>query len=269
MKIKVVDDKVVLDKGLPVYIYDDGTEAAFDAKATLDGLNKRITNVTEEKERFFRKATDYETKLKPFETIDPTKYQEYEKIVKNLNDQQLLDQKGIETLKNTMRQTFDEEKKAVERKYTTLVEEEKAIAKKYENLVYDLVLKNKFANSTEWFGTDKSKTIYPAEDAALIFGKHFEVEIKDNNVNLIAKDSNGNVIMSKKNHGDVADFDEAISQLVDTRAKKYQILRGTGAGGPIIHGNLEIDGKNIEELTPQERIKAGLNQRFKGHFSRP
>jgi hypothetical protein len=269
MKLKIDDGKVVLKDGLPVYIYDDGTEAAFDAKATLDGLNKRISNVTEEKDRFFKKATDYETKLKPFEQIDPAKYTEYEKIVKNLNDQQLLDQKGIETLKNTMRQTFDEEKKAVERKFQTEIQTEQQTAKKMQDLVYDLVLKNKFANSTEWFGTEKSKTIYPAEDAAMIFGKHFEVEIKDNNVNLIAKDAAGNVIMSKKNHGEAADFDEAISQLVEARAKKYSILRSNGPGGPQIHGNLETSGKSIEELTPQERIRAGLNQRFKGQFGAP
>jgi len=268
MKLKLDDGKVVLQDGLPVYIYDDGNEAPFDAKATIDGLNKRISNVTEEKERFFKKASDYETQLKPFEHVDPVKYGEYEKIVKNLNDQQILDQKGIESLKSAMRQTFDEEKKAVERKYQTEVQTEQQATQKLQGLVYDLVLKNKFANSTEWFGTDKSKTIYPAEDAALIFGKHFDVEIKDNNVKLVAKDTAGNVIMSKKNHGDIADFDEAISQLVEARAKKYSILRSAGPGGPQIHGNLDTNGKSIEELTPQERIRAGLNQRFKGHFNK-
>lgn len=268
MKLKIVDEKVVLKDGLPVYIYDDGTEGPFDAKATLDGLNNKVRNLTEEKDRFFKKATDYETKLKPFETIDPTKYMEYEKIVKNLNDQQLLDQKGIDALKTTMRQTFDEEKKNVERTYKTQVEQEQAQAKRMKELVEKEVLKNKFANATDWFGTEKSRTIYPAEDAHMIFGKNFNVEIKDDQTILLAKDDAGNTIMSKKNHGEPADFDEAISLLVEARAKKYSILRSTGPGGPQIHGNLDTNGKSIEELTPQERIRAGLNQRFKGHFGK-
>jgi hypothetical protein len=270
MKIKIDEQTktAVLKDGLPVYVYDDGTEGPFDAKATLENLNRRISNLSEEKDRFFGKAKDYEEKFKAYEGIDPAKYGEYEKVVKNLNDKALLDEKGIEALKKTMRETFEEEKKAEAKRYETMVNERETQVQSLNGLVYDLVIKNKFATS-DFFAGDKPKTIYQPEDAALIFGRNFEVQIKDNKVDLVAKDEKGAVIMSKKNHGEPADFDEAITTLVEARAKKYSILRNHSPGGPPIHGNLDTGGKSIDELTPQERIRVGLNQRFKGHFGAP
>ena len=45
------EGRAVLKDGFPVYKHEDGTESPFNAKKTLDNLNKKIEAVEEEKTR--------------------------------------------------------------------------------------------------------------------------------------------------------------------------------------------------------------------------
>lgn len=265
MKLKIVDGHAVIQDGHPVYVYEDGREAPFNAQETLESMTKRINNLTEEKDRHFKKAEELAKKLKTYENIDPAKYQEYEKIVKNLNDKQLLDERGIEELKKTMRTTFEEEKNAERSKYEAKLKEAQEISEAYRRMMIDLALRNRFT-TCEFFAGDKPKTIYSPEDAYLIFGRHFEMDIdpKQWRMKMVAKDNDGQVIMSKINHGEPAGFDEAIAILVEQRARKHAIMRSSGPGGPVTLGNVQLpSGKNMEQLSPVERIKVGLQQKYK------
>lgn len=265
MKLKIVDGHAVVQDGHPVYVYEDGREAPFNAQETLESLTRRINNLTEEKDRHFKKADELAKKLKAYENIDPAKFQEYEKIVKNLNDKQLLDERGIEELKKTMRSTFEEEKAAERSRYEAKLKEQIELSEAYKKMMVDLALRNRFA-TCEFFAGDKPKTIYSPEDAYLIFGRHFELDIdpRQGRLKMVAKDNDNQTIMSKINHGEPAGFDEAIAILVEQRARKHAIMRSTGPGGPTTIGNVQLPhGKSLEQLSPVERIRVGLQQKYK------
>jgi hypothetical protein len=268
MKLKI-DEKTgvaVLENGLPIYQYEDGSESPFDADATLTGLNGGIKNLEEEKNRHAEDKIKLKTQLDKFKGIDPVKATEHAKLVKALEDKQLIDAQGVEAIKKdwsaAMKNSFEEEKKAIIDGFTqkeTTWEKAKA---DYEALVFDLSVANKFATS-EYFSGKEPKTAMPPEYAKKIFGDRFEMKIDGRNLKIIAKDANGREIYSKKNHGELADFDEAISQIVEEQNKKYTIMNPGKQGGPRTVGNLSSpSGKDFDNLTPTEKIRVGLKKQF-------
>jgi hypothetical protein len=268
MKLKI-DEKTgnaVLENGLPIYQYEDGSEAPFDADATLTGLNGRLKNLEEEKTRHATDKTKLKEQLDKFKGIDPVKATEHAKLVKALEDKQLIDAQGVEAMKkewaNAMKGSFEEEKKAIVDGFTqkeTTWEKQKA---DYEALVFDLSVANKFATS-EYFAGKEPKTTMPPEYAKKVFGDRFEMKIDGRNLKIIAKDANGRELYSKKNHGELADFDEAIAQIVEEQNKKYTIMNPGKQGGPRAVGNLNTpSGKDFDNLTPTEKIRAGLKKQY-------
>jgi hypothetical protein len=251
-------------KMLPVYEYEDGTKKEFDAGATLEGLTKKINSSEEEKERHFDKATKLEEKLKSFSGIeDVEKAQDALRIVKNLSDKKLLDDKGVEAVKaevrNDMKILAEEREESLKNAHGKDRDEWDSKFLFQENLIRSLVIDNLFANS-EYFSGEKPKTIYPAEDASQIFGRHFSIGIENNKVKVTAKDNNGKTIISKIEHGEPADFNEAIGLIIDKHPRKNEILRTGKAGGPGSDGNLDHKGKKFSDMTSVEKIASGLKK---------
>jgi len=86
----------------------------------------------------------------------------------------------------------------------------------------------------------------------------FEVDGEGKDIVIVAKDREGKTVMSQKNHGDPADFDEAMQKIIDEHSDKARILN-TNPGGPPAGGNLGT-GTPGEFASPTERIAAGLKQ---------
>lgn len=251
-------------KKLPVFEYEDGTQKEFDAGATLAGLNKKIKAEGEEKQRHFEKAEGYKTQLEAFKDIDPEKAKEALEQVKNLSDKKILDAKGVDAIKVEARK---EMKILAEERENDLKESHKKEREEFttqiagqNDLIRTLVIDNLFANS-DYFSGEKPKTIYPADDAAQIFGKHFSLKIEEGKVNVEAKDSKGKTIMSKIEHGEPAEFNEAIGLIIEKHPRKAEIMRtGSGGGPPGSGGNLDSNGKNLSDMTPVEKITQGLRK---------
>jgi hypothetical protein len=268
MKLKI-DEKTgnaVLENGLPVYQYEDGSAAPFDADATLTGLNGRLKNLEEEKNRHAQDKEKLKTQLEKFKGIDPVKASEHAKLVKALEDKQLIDAQGVEAIKkewaSAMKTSFEEEKRAIVDGFTQEKTAWEKAKEDYEALVFDLSVANKFATS-EYFSGKEPKTGMPPEYAKKVFGDQFEMKIDGRKLKIIAKDVNGREIYSKKNHGELADFDEAIAQIVEEQNKKYQIMNPGKQGGPRVSGNLTTPtGKDFENLSPTEKIRAGLKKQY-------
>jgi len=268
MKLKV-DDKgnAVVQDGCPVYIYDDGREAPFDAKSTLDTYTSRISNLEDEKNRHFSTAKELKDKLKLYDGVDPEKARNAIVTVQNLKDKQLLDSQGIEVLKNEMRTSFESEKRQLNESFHNVISEKESAIQALNNTVHDLMVTQRFSTS-EFFAGEKPKTIYPPEDAAKIFGHHFSVEKTDDSgrMRIVAKDSNGNTILSRKNHGDPAGFDEAIEIIIDKHPNKNRFLMTQQGGGPgRANGNLN-HGDSNQGVTGQSKIAAGLKKQFGPRF---
>lgn len=268
MKLKI-DEKTgipAIENGLPIYKYEDGSESPFDADATLTGLNTRIKNLEEEKDRHAKDKEKLKKEVEKFKGIDPVKATEHARIVKALEDKQLIDAQGVEAIKKdwsiAMKTSFEEEKQAIINNFSEKEKNWEKAKGDYEALVFDLSVANKFANS-EYFAGKEPKTLMPPDYAKKVFGDRFEMKIDGRNLKIIARDASGREIYSKKNHGELADFDEAIAQIVEEQNKKYNILNPGKQGGPRTSGNLSSpSGKDFDSLSPTDKIRVGLKKQF-------
>jgi len=93
------------------------------------------------------------------------------------------------------------------------------------------------------------KLILPADIALATFGKSFRPDGT-------AVDAAGNTILSMENPGKPAEFDEALTVLIDAYPNKDSIIRSEagGGGGHTPQGG----GGNEGSLTASEKISAGL-----------
>lgn len=210
MKLKLdANGNVVLQDGKPVYIKDDASEVAFDAASTVATITRLNSEAKSNRER----AEAAEKGLKVFEGItDPAEALKALNVVKGLDAKKLIDAGESEKVVAAAI-------KAVEEKYAPVVAERD----QFKANLFAEKIGGGFARSK--FIADK--LIIPADLAQARFGQHFTVE----NGKIIAKDANGNQIYSATRPGEIADFDEAISTLVDQYPHKASILKGSGASG--------------------------------------
>lgn len=250
MKLKL-DDKgavVVLD-GKPVYVMDDGKEVPFDAPATRDTisrLNKEAQTHREAKEAA-------ETKLKAFDGLDdPEKARKALETVRNLDDKKLIDAGEVEKVKQEAKAAFDEQLKATEKKYKPVVEERDSL----KNSLHQEKLSTAF-NRSKFI---QDKLAIPIDLAQAKFGGAFAI---DDTGKIRAKGPDGNLVYSRANPGNPAEFDEALEILVDAYPHRDNILKGTGASGGGAGGSgggsggkRQVTRAQFDAMEPAEKLKA-------------
>lgn len=234
MKLKLdANGNAVLIDGKPVYIYDDGTEAAVDVAttvATISRLNAEAKTHREGKEAA-------EKALKKFEGIDdPSAAIKALNTVKNLDDKKLVDAGDVEKVKQEVAKVYEEKLTAETTRATQL-----------ESQLHTEVIGGAFARSAFLTG----KVAIPTDLVQAKFGQQFKLE----NGKMVAYDSNGQAIFSKKNPGSHADFEEAIETIVTSYAHKDTILKSSGQSGS---GSQSSNGnpknKDLSNLSPTERM---------------
>lgn len=234
MAVKLKMDETgnaVLQDGNPVYVHDDGTETPYDV-GTLIG---KVRNLTEEKDRFFNKHKTVETELNQiknaFGEITPEIAKDAIEKLKSV-----VPNEDVVNLKKQMTEIFEQQKRELAEGYTGKISElEKTIQEKEKNL-NNLVVKNHFSQS-KYFTGPEPVTLLPVDIAMEYFGKHFKVE-GDSIVGYVGD----NKIPSKKNIGEVADFEEAIGAIIENYPFKDTILR-VRKGGPSAGGN--VGGQDV------------------------
>jgi len=221
-KLKVdAEGKPVLDaNGNFIWIKPDNTEFVGD----VEQMFNKIGELTREaaKNRTDKEAA--ETKLAAFNGIDAKAAKEALDTVGKLKDGELIAAGKVEEVRQQIKQT-------------------------YETQIADLTAKNTklggdlnntklgFAFAGSKFIADK--LIMPPDLAQASFGKHFEFT---EDGKMIAKDAHGNQIYSPTRPGEPADFDEAISSLVNAYPNKNGILKGANNGGSGTDGKGGNDG---------------------------
>jgi len=210
MKLKLDDNSnAVIQDGKPVYIKDDGTEVVFDVvgtTATISRLTGELKTTRQDKEKA-------ETALAAFDGIDdPTAAKKALATVKNYDEKKLVDAGEVEKVKA-------EAIKAVEEKYAPIVQQRDEL----QSQLHSELIGGGFARSQ----MIKDKISVPADMIQAQFGRNFKVE----GGKVVAYDNNGNQIFSSSRPGELADFDEALEQLVNGYQFKDQILNGSKAGG--------------------------------------
>lgn len=241
MKLKLDENgAVVVQDGKPVYVGEDGKEAAYDAPAmhaTISRLNREAQGHREAKEAA-------EKALKAFEGLDPDKARKAVEIASNLDQSKLVEAGKVEEIKTAAI-------KAMEAKYQPIVEAHE----KLQRELYAERLGAKFASSK----FISERTILPPDIAQATFGQHFTIE----DGRIVAKDANGQPIYSAANPANLADFDEAIETLVSGYAHRDRILRGTNHSGS---GTAPVDGGAGNRKMSREQF-AKLNAAQQAKFA--
>jgi hypothetical protein len=253
--------KIVVVDGLPVGIFEENgkdIEEAIDPTrlfSTIDRLGKENKTRREENESlksladkfkpFEEKNVDLEKALKAIEVVsglDEKSLLNAEKVAEEKKELQTAHQKEVDELKKA----FDEEKKKLEENAAAF----KAKMEKH-------IISDRFSKSSFFSGENK-KTILPPDIGLATFGMHFKV---DENDNLVAyyDTKHERVIQSRKNYGEIADFDEAIEALLEKHPSKDSIIKTTAGGPDFKKGGSGARGNNpfakeTFNLTEQMRI---------------
>lgn len=217
MKIKTVEIEgktyaVLNEQGLPVYVHDDGKEVGFDAAHAVQKIG--TLNAEAKGHREAKEAA--ETALKAFEGLDAEKAKAALTTVQNLDDKKLVEAGEVEKMKSQLSESF---KQTYEPQIKQLTEERDA----FQSQLHNELIGGGFARSK--FVTDK--LTIPSDMAQAMFGKNMKVE--DGKV--VAFNANGERILSRINHGDIAGFDEALEILVSEYQHKDSIIKGSQSNG--------------------------------------
>lgn len=231
---KMDGDKPVFKDGNPVWVNTDGTEAVLQ-RDTISRLNAEARSHR-------TKAEEWETKYKPYEGLDPVKARDALDKLSKIDAKTLIDAGEVDRVKDQIKGEFAGQ----------ITEKEKEIGTLRER-VNGMITDNAF-NGSEYI---RSNVEIPVEMLRATFANRFKVE----NDTLVAYDTAGNRMLSKKNIGEPAGFDEAIEMIVENYPHKDRILkapehRGSGSdgGGGSRGGGLTMKRAAFNQLPPAQQV---------------
>lgn len=240
MKLKTVEiegkNYAEIDNDGRVLYDDGGKEFAFDADQTY----QKIQELTNESKNHRESKESLDKELK--------------KISKQIE--------GVDLSKMVDAGKLDEVRAEVAKSYQSQLDESTQAREKLEQQYNSEKLNSAFASSK--FINDSLAV--PPDMALSTFGSRFKIE----DGKLLATDASGNMIYSRKRPGEPADFDEAISQIVEAYPYKDRILKasnqsGTGGDGGSNDGGVqrtvtraEFDGMNaVQRAELSKDMQAG------------
>ncbi|MEI6207304.1 MAG: DUF6651 domain-containing protein [Desulfuromonadales bacterium] len=243
-----IDDKgsMVVQDGNPVWIGDDGSEVAFDAKASIVSAASAKREAAESR----TKLKEAEKKLESFTGIeDPDAAKKALQFAQSMDGKKVMDDDSIKKLiENSVKPWQD--------KYA---EQEKA-ADAYKNALYTEKVSKQFAASR----FINEKTFMTPDAAEAMFGRYFKME---ENGKVVAHDASGNPIYSTTKTGETADFEEAISTIFGGYQYKDRYLKGSGQSGSGSQqsntggnnsGAKTISRAEFEKLTPAQQSEIAI-----------
>lgn len=239
-------------EGKPVYVNEDGTEAAIDlpgTAATISRLNGEAKSHREAKEAALEK-------LKAFEGLDPAAARDALDKIANIDAKKLIDAGEVEKVKEGISRALESKMTEAQKAFEVQIAAERANVAKLEDAIRIEKIGGAFARST----FIKDKLSIPVDLVQARFEQNFKLE--DGRV--VAYDQAGNVIYSSARPGEIADFDEAMASLVSAYPQKDHILKGSGASGTGARqsagggngGAKTMTRAEFDRLDPSARMKA-------------
>lgn len=257
LKLKLNEDgNVVIQDGKPVYIYEDGKEAPFDANAAM----AKISELNEESKGHRLLAGKLNESLERYKDkegnfLDPDVALRAIETVQNFSDKEMFDSNQVESMKSQMNKAYTEKLDALTKSHKSEMESMSGSMSKKDAAIFKLLVKDRF-NTSPFI---MNKLLIPSEIAADYFGHHFKVEGEPENLRVIGYIGDEK-ILSRERPGTPADFEEAIETIVDNYKLKDRILKssGPGAGSSGNLGNQNDGfrrGGDLDKLPPVERMK--------------
>ena len=239
MKLKLDDNgNAVLKDGHPVYVYDDGREAAID----VADMATRFTTLQADSKKAFTARDEAKAALKAFEGLDPEQARDALDKIGKLDLKKLVDAGQVDAAVAAALKPVQDK-----------LDAESQRAQALEQQLHGEIVGGSFARSKYI----AEKLAIPADMVQAAFGRHFAVA----DGKLAALDANGNPIYSRKQPGAAAEFDEALEILIDQYPHKDTILKADnkpGSGAPA-NGGGGSGGKTInraafDALDPAGRV---------------
>ena len=250
MKLKVDEKGIAMVKdNMPVYVHEDGSESPFDAKGAMD----KIHELNEESKKRRLKIDELEKGLKNFEGLDVDAAKKALETVKNFNDKQLIDANEVEKLKKSIGEVHELNMEKVKKSFSDEREKLALDIDKLNKKIRQLTISNLFSNSPYV----KEKLLIPGDMAENFFGHHFKLEETKGVTYVVPYDSIGEKILSQKNPGEIADFEEALPRIIDKYPNKDKITKG-GKSGSGAGGNMSSGEKT--NLTPDQVRQLSLDE---------
>lgn len=238
---KMDGDKMALAEGNPVWVDTDGTERTI--------KRETIPNLQAENRTFRTQAEELRAQMKAFEGLDAKAAREAMDKLKNVDLSKMVESGEVDKVRNTLKGEYDSQ----------IGERDKTIKAMRERMD-GMILDSAFGGSQ----FIKENIAVPVEMFRAAFGQYFKLE--DDKVQ--AFDRAGNRLMSKKNIGEYADFEEAVELLVEGYPQRDAILkapdqRGTGSkgGGGHTGGVSIIREADFERMTPQQQAELSVKIR--------
>lgn len=237
LKLKIDEnEQIEIRNGKPVYLDDENKEIELDANLLFD----KIKDLNGEAKQRRLECQALKDKYNIFNDIDNiSEWKESAdkaiKLSKDIDDSQLIQVGKVDEVKANMKLAHDEEKNNMKKAFEDETKTLNALLEAKDETIFTLMVTSKFSQSSLFSG-EKPKTILPPEIAAKYFGHQFKVEKNDDgNLRVIGFHLNGSQIYSRKNPGELADFEEAITEIIDEYPMKDSIMRagfdGSGSAG--------------------------------------
>jgi hypothetical protein len=237
----------------PVYVDDvDNKEIEVD----VPKLFSKVTELNGEAKGWREKLEAVQTKFKPFEKIEDlaawteTANKAME-TVKNLDESKLVEAGKVDLLKAEMRKAHEAETLALHDSYKKKMSSNEKLLEDKDSTIYKLLVSSKFSQSPYFTGERPVTSLMP-DIAESYFGKHFKVEKHNERLRVVGYLDN-NPIYSRKDPGELADFEEAFGVILDAYPMKEQIIKsgGAGSGGEGGSGDKKKPGNQLEALQVQ------------------
>ena len=214
MKLKLDENgHVVVQDDKPVYVYEDGTENAFDAHHTLNTIKRLNGEAQTNRET----AKALAKKVEAFEGFDPEEAKKALDIVSSLDQKKLVDAGEIEKVKAEIKQSYE----------STLVPQIEEWKGKYESLKTSYQSKDLEAKFSQSEYIKNNISTHPR----VMFNNFKSNFAYDENGELFAVDMHGNKIFSKSDPSRYADFDEAFGVVANACPYKDTFFKGNQAQG--------------------------------------
>jgi len=253
MKLKLDDaGHAVLSDGKPVYIHDDGKEAAFDAPETVASIRRLNAEAKSHRER----AEAAEASLKAFDGItDVEAARKALETVQNIKDGDLISAGKAEEIKIGAKIAAEETVAAAQKAFADQLAAVTGERDKLQGDLYAEKVGGAFARSK--FVAEKVAVPPPMLEKT--FGSNFKIE----DGKLVPYDANGGKIYSRIRPTEFADFDEAIEILINADPYRDHILAGRTSAGGGAHqssggsGKREVRRADFTKLPAAEQAALG------------
>lgn len=187
--------------------------------------------------------------------------------VDNFNDKDWMKADKVDKLKQDMKESYEKQLLAKDSVLNDTLSKHQQELETKAGQIRKLMVSSRFASSPHFVG-EKKKTTIPPDMGESYFGNAFKVEEVGDSKKLVLRAYQGDdVITSKINPGEPADFEEAISILIDNYPYKDDILSAPGGGSGGQGGKGQSGGDTtLADLKKQhqEALKNGQHQRAIG-----